>query len=309
MIDPSIRRAANGSQKTDRHGRLAERAATDSARSGHVRTFPSLSVIFPAFNEENNIRDTVESAREILPDIADIWEIIVVNDGSVDNTHAICEELIRAYPDVRVVHHKQNRGYGAALTSGVLEAKHDLIFFTDSDGQFDLHDLEQFMQWSDAYDIVIGYRGKRRDPLHRLINAFGWNVLVRLVLGLRVRDIDCAFKLFQRTVFDRVQIRSVGAMVNTEILAQATSLGMSIREVEVNHFPRRYGKPSGANLGVIIKAFRELMRLWRQLRNVTDEQAGLFSIDTSNTEVNSLRSGRNRPQLVYRNGHRRQRSY
>src|ERR1051326_1829651 len=224
MINPSLHRAGKADEKQRRPLQLQQRAANGSRPCCGIRTFATLSVIFPAFNEENNIRGTVESAREILPAIANTWEIIVVNDGSVDATAAICEELVRAYPDVRGVHHQKNRGYGAALTSGVLEAKHDLIFFTDSDGQFDLHDLEQFMQWSDAYDIVIGYRGKRRDPLHRLINAFGWNVLVRLVLGLRVRDIDCAFKLFQRTVFDRVQIRSVGAMVNTEILAQATSL-------------------------------------------------------------------------------------
>ena len=309
MIDPSLFPKAKTGKNRRGQSHLPQQRGNGSTRPGGVRTFPTLSVIFPAFNEEHNIRDTVESAREILPVIADTWEVIVVNDGSIDATAAICDDLVRAYPDVRVVHHEGNRGYGAALTSGVLEAQHDLIFFTDSDGQFDLHDLQQFMQWSDAYDIVIGYRGKRRDPLHRLINAFGWNLLVRLVLGLHVRDIDCAFKLFQRTVFDRVQIRSVGAMVNTEILAQATSLGMSIREVEVNHFPRRHGKPSGANLGVIVKAFRELLRLWRQLRNVTDEQAGLFSVRASNNKVNGSRSDRSQPELLYRNGHRRQGSY
>ena len=237
---------------------------------------PSLSVIFPAFNEEANIRRTVEGARAVLSKIAERWEIIVVDDGSKDTTRDICDELIELYPEVRAIHHPQNRGYGAALKSGILAAQCGLIFFTDSDGQFDLLELESLIRWSKDYDLVIGYRGKRQDPPHRLLNAFGWNLLVRLVLGVKVRDIDCAFKLFRREVFDRIQIRSVGAMVNTEILAQATSFGMRMREIRVSHYPRQYGTPSGANLRVIVKAFRELGRLWRQLREVDDQQEGLF---------------------------------
>ncbi len=240
---------------------------------------PSLSVIFPAFNEEANIKRTVESARAVLPKIAEQWEIIVVDDGSKDTTRDICDELIELYPEVRAIHHPQNRGYGAALKSGILAAQSGLIFFTDSDGQFDLLELESLIRWSEDYDIVLGYRGKRQDPPHRLLNAFGWNLLVRLVLGVKVRDIDCAFKLFRREVFDRIQIRSVGAMVNTEILAQATSFGMRMREIRVSHYPRQYGTPSGANLRVIVKAFRELGRLWRQLRQVDDQQEGLFYCD------------------------------
>jgi glycosyltransferase involved in cell wall biosynthesis len=160
-----------------------------------------------------------------------------------------------------------------------LAARYDFIFFTDSDGQFDLEELERLIEWASHYDIVTGYRGKRQDPPHRLINAFGWKMLVRMVLGVKVRDIDCAFKIFQRSVFDRVQIRSVGAMVNTEILAQANAFGMRIHEVRVTHYPRQFGKSSGANLRVIAKAFRELLRLYRQLRTVTHEQEGLYRTD------------------------------
>jgi len=237
----------------------------------------TMSVIFPAFNEEGNIRSTVEAAVKVLPKVARSWEIIVVDDGSSDATTAICDELNARYPEVGVISHGQNRGYGAALKSGIMAAKYDLIFFSDSDGQFDLRELQQLICWAEDYDIVAGYRAKRQDPLHRRINAVGWNVLVRLVLGIKIRDIDCAFKLFRRAVFDQVQIRCVGAMVNTEILAQATRLGMRIRQVKVNHFPRRHGKQSGANIHVIIKAFRELSRLWRQLRHVAPDQAGLYS--------------------------------
>lgn len=245
----------------------------------------TLSVIFPAFNEEANIRHTVEAARMVLPKLAQTWEIILVNDGSRDATTPICDELAEQYPEVRAIHHVENRGYGAALKSGILAARLDYIFFTDSDGQFDLQELENLIDWASHYEIVTGYRAKRQDPPHRLINAWGWRTLVRMVLGVRVRDIDCAFKIFQRSVFDRIQIRSVGAMVNTEILAQANSFGMRIHEVKVSHYPRRAGKSSGANLRVIAKAFKELFRLWGQLRNVTREQPGLFRTDAALVEA------------------------
>ena len=181
-----------------------------------------LSVIFPAFNEEGNIRCTVETIIKVLPQVATRWEIIVVDDGSSDATALICDELKAQHPEVELIRHEQNRGYGAALKSGIMSAKYDLVFFSDSDGQFDFRELEQLICWSEDYDIVAGYRAKRQDPLYRRINALGWNVLVRLALGIKIRDIDCAFKLFRREVFDYVQIRCVRSMVNTEILAQAT---------------------------------------------------------------------------------------
>ena len=249
----------------------------------------TLSVIFPAFNEEANIRHTVEAARAVLPKLARTWEIILVNDGSRDATTPICDELAEQYPEVRAIHHIDNRGYGAALKSGILAARYDYIFFTDSDGQFDLQELENLIEWASHYDIVTGYRAKRQDPPHRLINAWGWKTLVRMLLGVNVRDIDCAFKVFQRGVFDRVQIRAVGAMVNTEILAQANAFGMRIHEIEVSHYPRRAGKPSGANLRVIAKAFRELFRLWGHLRNVTHEQPGLFQTELPAGAVTKIR--------------------
>jgi glycosyltransferase involved in cell wall biosynthesis len=239
---------------------------------GDFQAVRDVSVIFPAFNEEGNIRCTVETVIRVLPKVAMKWEIIVVDDGSSDATALVCDELKPQFPEVEVIRHGQNRGYGAALKSGIMSAKYDLIFFSDSDGQFDFRDLEQLIFWSKDYDIAAGYRAKRQDPLYRRINALGWNVLVRLVLGMKIRNIDCAFKVFRRSVFDHVQIRCVGAMVNTEILAQATQLGMRIREVEVSYFPGRQGKQSGPNVHVIIKAFRELCRPWRKLRQVAPDQ-------------------------------------
>jgi glycosyltransferase involved in cell wall biosynthesis len=236
----------------------------------------SLSVVLPAFNEQYNLRCTVEAARRILPAIADEWEIIIVNDGSGDATGRICDTLACQIRQVCVVHHPGNRGYGAALKSGIGRARHDWIFFSDSDGQFDFAEITRLLDHSESSDIVAGYRKRRNDPPYRALNALGWNLLIRYSLGLAVRDIDCAFKLFRRSVFERVQISSVGAMVNTEILCQATRFGMRIKEVEVTHYPRDYGQPSGAKLRVIVKAFRELFRMRRKLRTITHEQEGLY---------------------------------
>lgn len=225
----------------------------------------SLSVVLPAFNEEANIRAVVEDAHRTVPKLAPIFEIIVVNDGSKDRTGEICDRLIEELPNVRVLHHPRNYGYGAALKSGIKLARYDLIFFTDADGQFDLKEVAGLLEQADGYDIVAGYRARRQDPPHRLLFAWGWNILVRLVLGIRIRDIDCAFKVFNRRVFDKVQINSVGAMVNTEIFAQVSRFGMTVKEVPVSHFPRRHGKPTGGNPAVIIKAFRELIRMRRKM--------------------------------------------
>src|SRR5713101_5604765 len=248
-------------------GRSKKRAGEYSNRK-FQSVMKSLSVIFPAFNEEANIRAVVEDAYRTIPKFAPIFEIIVVSDGSKDRTGEICDRLAEELSNVRVVHHPRNYGYGAALKSGIMLARYDLIFFTDADGQFDLNEVAALLEQADSYDIVAGYRARRQDPPHRLLFAWGWNILVRLVLGVRVRDIDCAFKVFNRRVFDKVQINSVGAMVNTEIFAQVSRFGMTVKEVPVSHFPRRHGKPTGGNVAVIAKAFRELIKMRRKVHTV-----------------------------------------
>src|SRR6266513_628811 len=244
----------------------------------------SLSVVFPAFNEEANIRAVVEDACRIIPKFAPVFEIIVVDDGSEDRTGEICDDLALEFSDVRVVHHATNRGYGAALKSGIEQARYDVIFFTDSDGQFDLREVATLLEQTDAYDIVAGYRARRHDPPHRLLFAWGWNILVRSVLRTKIRDIDCAFKAFKRHVFDSVQIHSAGAMVNAEIFAQASAFGMTVKELPVSHFPRLRGESTGDNVAVISKAFRELTGMRRSLRRITPDQRGLFREDSAQRE-------------------------
>lgn len=228
----------------------------------------SISVIFPAYNEEANIAQSVNMAREVMGKFfaPDRVEIIVVNDGSRDRTAEVLEEIEREASDVRVIHHTRNRGYGAALRSGLYEARHDLAFFSDADLQFDLAEIRHFLKHIKDFDIVAGYRINRADAPIRLLNAWGWNKLVSTTLGLSIRDIDCAFKLFRREIFDEIQLTSVGAMVNTELLALATRRGLRIKELPVSHFPRAAGEQSGANVKVVAKAFRELFSMYRRLK-------------------------------------------
>jgi len=226
----------------------------------------SISIIFPAFNEEENIRKAVEHGRKAMSKFFADIEIIVVNDGSSDATAAIVDEMAAENSDVVLVHHEVNRGYGAALRSGIYKASKELIFFTDSDLQFDLEEIQHLQEWVHKYDIVAGYRARRADPAHRRLNAWGWNVLVRLVLGLKIKDIDCAFKLFRREVFQNIRLETVGAMINTEILTLAQRNNMKIKEVPVSHYPRLAGEQTGANFKVILKALRELFVMREKLK-------------------------------------------
>ena len=170
-----------------------------------------ISIILPAYNEEDNIAKAVEQAVHCVKALFQDWEVIVVNDGSQDKTGEIIDGLSEQNESVIALHHASNQGYGAALKTGILQACQELIFFCDSDLQFHLSELVLPLTWIEQYDIVIGYRAKRQDPWHRRLNALGWKALVRFLLGLQVRDIDCAFKLFRSAVFSAIKIDAVGA--------------------------------------------------------------------------------------------------
>jgi glycosyltransferase involved in cell wall biosynthesis len=167
---------------------------------------------------------------------------------------------------VRLLRHRANRGYGAALRAGLREARGELVFFSDADLQFDLAELEKLLEHTGNYDIVAGYRSPRRDPWPRLVLAWGWGVLVRTLFDLPVRDIDCAFKVFRRHVIERLDTESLGAFINTELLVRARTAGFRVHQVPVAHMRRRFGRQSGANPRVILKAVAELVRLHRGLR-------------------------------------------
>jgi glycosyltransferase involved in cell wall biosynthesis len=225
----------------------------------------SLSVFFPCYNEQGNVERVVRNALKVLDELAVDCEVIVVNDGSADETGRIADGLAAQYPRVRVVHHPHNRGYGAALQSGFRAATKELVFYTDGDGQFDLAEMPPLLELMRDYDIVSCYRLNRQDPLLRKINGWCWTKLVCLVFGLRLRDIDCAFKLYRRAIFDGMPLCSTGALIDTEVLARATRKGCRIIQRGVHHYPRTAGAQTGANLRVILRAFRELWRLRRQI--------------------------------------------
>jgi hypothetical protein len=247
----------------------ARRAAGAFGAEAGVR-FPDpafLSLCMPAYNERENIVDTLDSACAILPQFVAKFEVVVVDDGSRDGTGRVVEDYARREPRVRLVTHPQNRGYGAAVTSGLRAAQGELVVFTDSDGQFCLLDLPRLLTLRHRYDLIIGYRKHRADPFYRRLNAWAWNVLVWAVLGVRVRDLDCAFKLLPRGVVDRLRLTATGAAINAEIMAQCVRNGLSIREVPVGHYPRHHGEPTGARLRVIARAFRELAILRKYRRS------------------------------------------
>lgn len=226
----------------------------------------SISVVLPTYNEEENILKAVDITREALCKYFNKVEIIVVNDGSIDQTMTLVDAMVRKSDDVRVVHHEINKGYGAALRSGFMIAEHELIFFTDSDLQFDIDEISRLLPWIHMYDIVSGYRDHRADSFIRKFNAWAWNRLVRLVLGVKAKDIDCAFKLFRKDVLDTLTLSSNGAMINTEILALANKNNFSLQEVPVSHLPRLRGEQTGANVSVVLKAFSELFSMHSRLK-------------------------------------------
>ena len=232
------------------------------------RTSSSISAVLPAYNEEAIIERTVRHVADVLRGLANDFEVIVTNDGSRDTTGAILADLQRREPELQllVVTHEHNCGYGAALASGFDAASKDLVFLTDGDKQFDVTELREFLPAMDGQtDLVIGWRRNRADPLMRKLNALGWKLLVNLLFGYTARDVDCAFKLFRRGVWQSMTVHARGATFSAEFLIKARRLGFRVKELPVGHFPRTAGSPTGARPAVIVRAFVELFRLWRKI--------------------------------------------
>lgn len=224
----------------------------------------SLSFFFPAYNEEQNVENVVREALDTLPRFADDLEVVVIDDGSTDRTGEIADRLAAADPRVRVVHHRPNRGYGGAVRSGLARARKAYVFYTDGDLQFRIEDLGRLVARIDVADVVVGYREKRADPPRRLFIAWVYNTLIRVLFAAPFRDVDCAFKLFRRSVFDRVpleRVRSNGAFFSPEHLLVLRAAGMRMEQVGVRHFPRTAGQEKGATPLVIARAMRDLLRL------------------------------------------------
>jgi glycosyltransferase involved in cell wall biosynthesis len=256
-------------------------------RSSKPSRVPTLSYFFPAHNEEANLRPLVEEAMEVLPGIADAWEIVVVDDGSRDATPSIADALAEAHPGlVRAVHHPTNLGYGAALRSGLRAARHELVAFTDGDRQFRVADLAQLtarLGEADRPDVVVGYRIRRADPVVRTVYARLYRLANRIFFGLRVRDVDCACKLFRRDALAGLRVESDGAFFSAELLIKLHESGRTVVEVGVPHYPRTAGSATGARPSVVLRAVRDFwalrLRLWAARRRALGRGAPILEGD------------------------------
>jgi glycosyltransferase involved in cell wall biosynthesis len=240
----------------------------------------SLSVILPAYNEEQAISSTLNHILTTLNGPVRDFEVIVVNDGSKDRTAAIVAAIANANSHVRLITHKVNQGYGATLVNGFAAATKELTFFMDSDGQFDIRDIFQLFPFVDSYDAVLGYRIHRQDAWMRKLNAWGWKQLIGIVLSVHVRDIDCAFKLLRTDFLHTHPLESRGALVNAELLYKLNSSGATYKEVGVHHLPRHSGKATGAHPRVIIRALRELFLYQRKWKQAEQEATKSVSVKT-----------------------------
>lgn len=229
----------------------------------------NLSVFFPAYNEETNIGTTVRKALGVVRGLEEVeeFEIIIVDDGSSDQTGEIADRLASEFSEVKVVHHKQNCGYGGALKSGFEHSKYEWVAFTDADGQFDFQEIEKFLPLAKNYDLILGYRLGRADSFLRRLFTWGWSLLAKILLGLSVRDYSCGFKLIKKEVFDAVQpLVGEEKVTQIEMLVKAKKKGFRFAEVGVHHYPRTAGTQTGANFKVVLKSLQNLFTLWRRLK-------------------------------------------
>jgi glycosyltransferase involved in cell wall biosynthesis len=227
---------------------------------------PSLSIVLPCYDEEPNVAAAVGDADAAGWRFAAEHEVIVVDDGSRDHTRAIAESIARMNPRVRVVAHERNRGYGAALRSGIVASGSEWVLLTDADLQFDLSELCFLLPLAADNDLVAGYRIDRADPVARRLAAHAWNRLMRRTFRISVRDVDCAFKLVRGSAVRALDLESDGAMISTELLVRAQLAGWRIAEVGVHHHPRPAGEPTGGDVRVVARAFRERRALIRHVR-------------------------------------------
>lgn len=230
-----------------------------------------ISFCFPAYNEEENIHETILQAAEVGQGLFSDYEIVITDDGSKDNTAKIVSDLIKTNPKIKLIQ-QENQGYGGSVWTAITNASKDLVFFTDADLQFKLKDIDQFVPYVDEYDVVIGYRAPRADPLIRILSAWAWNRLAHLSLGINFRDADCAFKLFKRQALDGLIIRSRGATFSPELLWRLSRKNLKIKELPIKHYPRLGGKPTGLKIKTIKTALGELRSITQESRKVHEKQ-------------------------------------
>lgn len=225
-----------------------------------------LTIFFPAYNDSGTIASLVIAAHRTAQTLTPDFEILIINDGSADDTAAIADELARTYPEVRAVHHVKNRGYGGALRSGFAEASKDLIFYTDGDGQYD--PAEMAVLWpslTDDVDLVNGYKISRSDPWHRIIIGRVYHHTVKRLFGLHVRDVDCDFRLMRRSIFETIELKHNSGVICLEMMKKVTDAGFRIAEVPVHHYHRAFGRSQFFNFRRLARTAAGVAKLWMEL--------------------------------------------
>ena len=227
----------------------------------------SISAFFPAYNDAGTIPSMVITVLLTLRELTDDYEVIVVNDGSADHTAAVLDELARIYPDeVRIIHHPQNRGYGGALRTGFYSATKDWVFYTDGDAQYDPRELSNLAALvSDEVDFINGWKIERNDPLHRIIIGRIYQYVIKLAFGLKLKDVDCDFRLMRRQVFEEIQLTSDSGVICVELMKKVQDAGFRLTETPVHHFHRAYGKSQFFRLRRLLQVARDLTKLWYRL--------------------------------------------
>jgi glycosyltransferase involved in cell wall biosynthesis len=227
---------------------------------------PSVSVFFPAYNDAGTIPTMVIRALQTLPQVTETYEVIVINDGSVDDTGLILTELATHYPQLRVIHRQQPSGYGGVLRAGFAAARMEWIFYTDGDAQYDPRELAQLADAvTDGIDMVQGYKIKRHDPLHRVAIGLAYQYFVKLLFNLSIRDVDCDFRLMRRAIFERVSLESVSGTITFEMVKKIQDAGFRIVEVPVHHWYRQYGQSQFFNVPRVARTLQALMGWWWRL--------------------------------------------
>lgn len=229
------------------------------------KSYPEgLSVVLPAFNEDENIEAALNKCLQALVKLNLHFEVIIVDDGSRDNTSKMVQEAAEREPRIKLIRHKVNRGYGTAIRTGLNAAQYHLTFFTDSDNQFDISEIRYLIPLMDSYDVVTGFRVYRYDTVLRCILSWAYNKLVRMAFGVKVRDVDCSFKLIKKKVIDNIDLTCSNFFIDTEILVKARAAGFSINEMGVRHYPRTAGSTT-VRPSDIPNTLRELLRMWKDI--------------------------------------------
>lgn len=231
----------------------------------------SISVVLLVYNEEANISDVIKSIFDYLPHLTGDFEVVAVDDGSADKTSKILEELKLLYNNLKIIHHFNNKGYGAALISGIKNSEKDLVLIMDADRQFDISEVSKFVPYIGNFDIVAGFRIKRNDPGYRYILGVFFNWLSNMIFGISTKDINCGFKLFRADLIRGMNLVSDGALINAEIMFLSKKMEARIKEIGVGHYPRLYGRQTGANINVIIKALLKIFQLKAKLNKAGNE--------------------------------------